>query len=252
MKAMLFDLSGVLYNGDQVIDGAIETIAHLQQSALQIRFITNTSQKTRQRIIDDLHALGFAIQDDQVYTATDVAKRWLVDQGLRPYCLVHRNIRSEFADMDQSNPNAVLIGDAAEDFTFEHLNRAFQLCQQGAVLAGIGYNRYYRKGEELLLDAGPFIKAIEFAADMQATILGKPSKTFFQQVLATTGVSASEALMIGDDGFGDVDGALNVGLQACLVRTGKYQPGDETRISGDFLIAESVVDAVARVLESNR
>ena len=36
--------------------------------------------------------------------------------------------------------------------------------------------------------------------------------------------------MVGDDIYGDVEGALNAGIPACLVRTGKYRTGDEDRI----------------------
>jgi hypothetical protein len=32
----------------------------------------------------------------------------------------------------------------------------------------------------------------------------------------------------------------------CLVRTGKYQAGDEGRIAGDFAMVDSMVEAVAR------
>ncbi|MDX1696585.1 MAG: TIGR01458 family HAD-type hydrolase [Ketobacteraceae bacterium] len=251
LKAILFDLSGVLYDGDQVIDGAVDAIERVQDTSLDIRFITNTSQKTRQRILDGLKEMGFSISDSQVYTATEIAKQWLEENDRRPYCLVHKQIREEFDELDQSDPNAVLIGDAGEDFTFANLNRAFQLCQQGAVLAGIGYNRYYSQDDQLMLDAGPFIKAIEFAADTEATILGKPSETFFEQVLATTGAKPEEALMIGDDVFGDVEGAIKAGLQGCLVRTGKYQQSDEDKISGDFFVAGSIVDAVEHALKQS-
>ena len=251
LKAILFDLSGVLYNGDQAIEGAVDTINRLQEADLQIRFITNTSQKTKERILADLEVLGFSIRPEQVYTATDVAIAWLEQNNLRPYCLVHKNIGQAFDTLDQRDPNAVLIGDAGEDFNFANLNQAFQLCQQGARLAGIACNRFYRKDDQLMLDAGPFIKALEFAADTRATILGKPSETFFQQVLASTGVQPAEALMIGDDVFSDVKGALDAGLKGCLVRTGKYQPGDEDRIDGHFLLADSVVDAVATALQQN-
>ena len=50
--------------------------------------------------------------------------------------------------------------------------------------------------------------------------------------------------MVGDDVFGDVEGALHSGLQACLVRTGKYRPADEEKISGDFHTLDSVGEAI--------
>jgi ribonucleotide monophosphatase NagD (HAD superfamily) len=118
----------------------------------------------------------------------------------------------------------------------------------GAPLLGVGYNRYYKSGDQLLLDVGAFIKAIEFGASVQATIVGKPNVEFFRQVIASTTTQAGRTLMVGDDVFGDVEGALNAGIHACLVRTGKYQPGDEGRVPGDFQVVDSVTDAVELAL----
>jgi HAD superfamily hydrolase (TIGR01458 family) len=248
VKAVFFDLSGVLYTGKAAIDGAVEAIQRIQQSGLQARFVTNTSRLSRQTLLANLRDLGFDIHPDQLYSAPAAARAWLIDHGKRPYCLVHENIRCEFADLDQDNPDAVVIGDAADGFNYENLNLAFRLCKQGAPLIGIGRNRYFKLEDELCLDAGPFINAIEYAASTEAIIMGKPDRAFFQQVLNSVDCSADETLMIGDDVFGDVEGALNAGLQACLVQTGKYLAGDEKRVEGEFLIRPSIGEIVDEVL----
>jgi HAD superfamily hydrolase (TIGR01458 family) len=251
INAVLFDLSGVLYEGNSVIPGALRSMERLGASPVAVRFITNTSRKTRGQLLEDLRTMGFSVTADQLFTAVDAAKSWLSKKGLRPHCLVHENIKGEFADFEQDHPNAVLIGDAAEAFSYDNLNRAFQLCLEGAPLVGIGYNLYFKSDSQLVLDAGPFIKAIEFAASVEATILGKPSVEFFNQAVASTSAVAEEVLMVGDDVFGDIEGALNAGMQACLVRTGKYRAGDEREISGSFRTVASVVEAVELALGRN-
>lgn len=243
-EVLLLDLSGVLYDGDTIIPGALQAVQRAQDSALDLRFITNTSRKTRSSLLTHLRNLGFAVADEQLFTAIDAACNWLRQRALRPYCLVHEDTLSEFVQFDQENPNAVLIADAAEGFTYERLNRAFQLCLEGAPLLGIGYNRYFKSGDRMLLDAGAFIRAVEFAAGVEATIVGKPSAEFFHQALAATGVAPQQALMVGDDVFGDVEGALGAEIPACLVRTGKYRGGDEDRVSGEFAVVDSIVEAV--------
>ncbi|PKH03817.1 TIGR01458 family HAD-type hydrolase [Psychromonas sp. MB-3u-54] len=244
LKALFIDLSGVLYEGDKVIPGAVAAIEKARASQLQLRFVTNTSRKTRAQLLNDLQRLGFEVQEKELFTAPVAVHAWLQEKKLRPYCLIHRNIKSEFADLLQTMPNAVVIGDAEQNFCYDKLNRAFQLCQQGAVLVGIGYNRYFKLEGQLLLDAGPFIKAIEFAASAPAIIIGKPSKDFFLQALGSTDLSVDQVLMIGDDIYGDIEGAINAGLLAGLVRTGKYQTGDEHKISAAHLTFNSIVDAV--------
>ncbi len=247
-RALFFDISGVLYQGDEIIPGAVEAVRQVRSAGFPLRFLTNTSRKTGRQIGRDLQRMGFDIAAEEIITAPSAARDWLAGQGLRPYCLVHRDIQDEFAALDQHDPNAVVIGDAAEDLNYNNLNRAFQLCHEGATLVGIGANRYFRQGDELLLDAGPFIKAIEYAASVEAVIMGKPAPAFFAQALADTGAEAGGVLMIGDDVHGDVEGALSAGLQACLVKTGKYQAGDEGRVEGDFQCAASVLEIVERVL----
>ncbi|WP_275862242.1 TIGR01458 family HAD-type hydrolase [Vibrio sp. CAU 1672] len=241
---MFFDLSGVLYEGEQLIPGAVEAVALAKKSGLQIRFVTNTSRKTSIRVYQDLQRLGFDLEPEQIFTAPAAAKALLMQRQLRPYCLIHNNIQSEFDDIDQTRPNSVFIADAEEALSYSALDRAFQLCQAGAPLIGVGLNRYFKLEGKLHLDAGPFIRAIEYAAATKAIIVGKPSAEFFAQVVASTTLSAREVLMVGDDVFGDVEGALNAGLQACLVKTGKYQPGDENQLGQPVLCVESVTEAV--------
>ena len=56
-----------------------------------------------------------------------------------------------------------------------------------------------------------------------------------------------EVLMVGDDVYGDVDGALHVGIAGCLVRTGKYQPDDEDKVAGEFMCIDSIAELPERL-----
>ncbi len=83
----------------------------------------------------------------------------------------------------------------------------------------------------LSLDAGPFVAALEYATGRQAILFGKPSRAFFEAALESLGCAAHEAVMVGDDVESDVAGAQAASLLGLLVKTGKYRPGDETRVA---------------------
>jgi len=250
IKAILFDISGVLHEDNTPIRGAIEALHLARNEQVVVRFVTNTSRSTSTDTLQALLQMGFDLSVDEVLTAPGAVRLALQQRQLRPYCLVHEKLRPEFADLDQNSPNAVVVADAAEGFTYENMNRAFQLIMDGAPLLGIGLNRYFRQNDQLLLDAGPFITALEYACDVEAEILGKPAKGFFQTAVESTGFTAEEVLMIGDDAFADVEGALAAGLRACLVQTGKYAPGDEEKIrQPGAWVCHSVVDAVNRAVK---
>jgi ribonucleotide monophosphatase NagD (HAD superfamily) len=164
LKALFIDLSGVLYEGKKVISGAVAAIEKARASQLKLRFVTNTSRKTRAQLLNDLKNLGFDLQEEELFTAPVAVHAWLQEKKLRPYCLIHHNIKSEFADLLQTMPNAVVIG---------------------------------------------------------------------------------------DDIYGDIEGAINAGLLAGLVRTGKYQTGDKNKISAAHLTFNSIIDAVDYALSDS-
>jgi len=248
VDCLMLDLSGVLYEGDDLVPGAVEALAAARKAGVPLRFVTNTSQKPRAVLLSDLRRLGFEVREGELFTAVDAARHWLVQRRLSPYCVVHDNIRLEVSELDVGQPNAVLVADAVEGFTYPVLNEAFRLCLAGAPLLAVGYNRYYRCGGQMWLDAGAFVRALEFAADVEAVIVGKPGREFFLQVLTSVPAAPACALMVGDDVFGDIEGALGAGIPACLVRTGKYREGDEARIEGDFALLPSIVEAVELAL----
>ena len=68
----------------------------------------------------------------------------------------------------------------------------------GAPLIAVHKARYYKRQDGLALGPGPFVTALEHAADTKATVVGKPEKTFFLEALRSTGCEPEEAIMIGD------------------------------------------------------
>ncbi|MDW7748449.1 TIGR01458 family HAD-type hydrolase [Halomonas sp.] len=229
LKAILLDISGVLAEDGKALPGAVEAVARLQASGMALRFLTNTSRKTSAAVCEELQRLGFAVEPTQVFTAPGAIRRYLEHHRLRPYLLIHEKLEPEFADLPPGEPDAVVLGDAEQRLDYAHLDEAFRLLLEGAPLLAVGTNRYFRQAGTLHLDAGPFVRALEYAAGVEARVLGKPAGDFFHAVLEEAGVAPGEALMVGDDVECDVAAAMAVGLQACLVRSGKYRPGDEAQ-----------------------
>ncbi|MDX1573193.1 MAG: TIGR01458 family HAD-type hydrolase [Methylophaga sp.] len=252
IKAILFDISGVLHVDKQALPGAVRMLADLQQSDLQLRFVTNTSRTTSQQTFSSLQNMGFQVKPEQIFTAPGAIRQAVLTRQLRPYFLIHPDLEAEFADIDQLQPNAVVVADAADRFDYMHLNHAFKLLMEGAPLLAIGRNRYFKSGDALQLDAGPFITALEYAANVEAEIFGKPAAGFFQAAVTSLSCTSDEVLMIGDDVEADVLGAMAAGLNACLVQTGKYQPGDENQLqNSNAWLAGDVVAAIQRLQDQN-
>jgi len=243
-QAILLDLSGVLYEGSKVIPGAVDMVNQARERQLILRFVTNTATKSSLQILAQLDTMGIPVSIEELFTAPMAAQAYIREHQLNPYALVHPSIQQDFTSGDEKY-NVVVLGDAREGLNYHNLNRAFRLCMEGAPLIAIGMNKYFKDDGGLMLDAGPFVHALEWAASTQAIIMGKPSVAFFEQVVNSTGLSADQCLMVGDDVISDVQGALDAGLQGCLVRTGKYQSGDEQQLTG----SARVIDSIAQLLD---
>lgn len=230
IKGLLLDLSGTIYMGNKAISRSCEAISRLREAMVPFQYITNTSRSTKESIYKKIRSFGIDVTLDEIFTAPSAIKDYLKDHALSPWLLTHRDIKSEFKDCENTNPKAVVLCDAADEFTYENLNKAFRLLQNGASLLAVGDNRYFKDGDEMSLDAGPFVRALEYASGKEAIILGKPSPAFFHAAASRLQCRPNEVLMVGDDVYSDVNGALRAGLKAALVQTGKYLKGDEQKI----------------------
>ncbi|NXK65687.1 LHPP phosphatase, partial [Sylvietta virens] len=205
------------------------SLRRIKASGLKLQLCTNETQATRENFVRKLRAMGFDISVAEVTAPAPAACCLLKERGLRPHLLVHDDLVPEFAEVDKTNPNCVVLGDAAENFTYANLNETFRLLigMEKPVLISLGKGRYYKETDGLKLDVGAYMKALEYACDIQAEVVGKPSKRFFESALAELGVPPEQAIMIGDDIVNDVGGAQQCGMRALQVRTGKYRPSDE-------------------------
>ncbi len=231
IRAALLDLAGVIYDGDTPIPGAIEAVGQLRDAGLSIRFLTNTTRTPRGELLRRLHGMGLPIEDEQLFTPAQAARAWLQARGLSPHLLVHPALEQDFAGLPRGEAEAVVVGDAAQGFSYDALNAAFRKLLHAEAFVALARNRSFKDDDgELSLDTGAFVTALEYASRREAVLLGKPAADFFRGALASLGSDGKDAVMVGDDAEADVAGALEAGLGAALlVRTGKYRPGDESR-----------------------
>lgn len=249
--ALLIDLDGVLYQQNELIAGALDSIRWIEKEHIDYLYLTNTTSKCRASLLDKFRQMGFDTKPERIITPIVATSQWFKKQGITSAALfVKPDACHDFSGVeavDIQNPvpvEAVVIGDLGEAWDYATLNAAFRFLLQEPrpVLIALGMTRYWRGNDGLNLDVAPFVKALEHATDCRAEVIGKPSANFFHSALDIIGYSADKAIMIGDDIVADVDGGRKAGMRGLLVRTGKFREQDlDSSIEIDGLL-ESFAD----------
>jgi HAD superfamily hydrolase (TIGR01458 family) len=251
IDGLLIDLDGTVYEGSSLVPGVEKAVELLRTAEIPFLFTTNTSRKSRSGVVSDLTAMGFPVHAEEILTAPVAAAAWLRSRGIESVqLLVAESTHADFRDfvVTDQNPEAVLVGDLGAGFTFERLNSAFRNLRSGAELVAIHRNRFWLPDAGPTLDAGPFVAALEYASDREATLIGKPAPAFFAMAAEILGQPVAHLAVIGDDLESDIRGGRQAGLVTIQVRTGKFDEAATRSIPAEQA-PHRIADSLARVPE---
>jgi HAD superfamily hydrolase (TIGR01458 family) len=153
-------------------------------------------------------------------------------QGKRVLALTMQALISDLEGLELvgEGADAVLLGGADETpetglvFSYMNLARAFGELELGAELYCLHRNRWWQTTRGPMLDSGAFVAGLEYAANAEAKVLGKPSPQYFAAACEALDADPTMTWMVGDDLESDIAGAQGVGMRTVLLRTGKFRP----------------------------
>lgn len=258
--ALLLDLDGTLYVSGAAVPGAPETVAALRRAGIPFRFVTNTTSRPRAGLVERLQGYGFTAAPEEVLTPVTAAARIARARGctvVAPF--LPRPALADLSDLAlvggtsglpaDRTPQAVLVGDLGEQWTYALMQEAFTYVLDGALLIALSRDRYWRRGGVLALDAGPFVAGLEYATSRPAILAGKPSPEFFRAAVASLPAGSAERglAMIGDDLWSDVRGAQEAGYRGWLVRTGKFR---EDALQESGIVPDRILESITDLREA--
>jgi HAD superfamily hydrolase (TIGR01458 family) len=249
MAAILLDVDGVFHVYGEPIPGGADAVRRLRERGHRLRFVTNNTTRARSALAEELRAMGLQLEDAELQTAARAAAHAL--KGKRVLALTMQAIIGDLEGVELvgEHAEAVLLGGADETeetnrvFSYMNLARAFAELEAGAELYCLHKNRWWQTSRGPLLDSGAFVAGLEYAADVEATVLGKSSPTYFEAAVEELDADPKHAWMVGDDFESDVLGPQRLGMKTALVRTGKFRP-DAVESSGTMpdAILSSIAD----------
>jgi 4-nitrophenyl phosphatase len=231
LSAIVSDLDGVTYRGDDPIESAVQAFQRWHDDGLLYAFVTNNSTKSAGEFAEKLNGMGIPAAPERIVTTSAVAAdrlTTLVAPGSRVMVIgataLVRAVEERGFEIADEDVSAVVAGlDRA--FTFEKLARAQTALLQGAHFIGTNPDPMLPHGDGFEPGAGSILKAIETASGTAPTIIGKPEPDLVHMAIKILGTDPGSTYMLGDQIMTDIMAGHKAGLRTILVRTGVAEKG---------------------------
>lgn len=252
IEIFFFDCDGVLWHGNNVLEGAVDTLKELFKQKKKIFFITNNSTKSRNSFLAKFHDLGFTfVTSENVLCTAYAAAQYIHDQEIfssrkkKVYIIGEKGICDEmdFFKLDwlggsKDNDKKININEHCKVEVDKDI---------GAVVVGMDFNINYYKiqyaqlcinqlnaqfiatnrdalgnftSSQVWAGTGSIVSSIESAVSKKPIILGKPNTYMIDNLLKQLQIDKSKVIIVGDRLNTDIDFAKNCKIKSILVSTG--------------------------------
>lgn len=235
--AILCDLDGVVYAGDEAIDGAVQTLHELGGRGIPVAYVTNNASRSPQEVAAHLRGFGLDVTAGQVFGSAPAGVALLTDvlaasaprgpDPGRPAAVLV--VGSDFlrGEVERAGhrvvagaadrPDAVIQGfDPA--VSWADLAQASFAIRRGAEWIATNTDLTIPRAEGIAPGNGALIEAVSRATGTRPRAAGKPEPLLFLR--AAEALGARNPLVVGDRLDTDILGGNRAGFDTALVLTG--------------------------------
>lgn len=229
IKVIAFDLDGTIYNGNQIIDGAFETIDFFRSIGKEIVFFTNNSSQSRSQIFNKLSKFSINLQEKNVYCCSYAFKVYLKTENYKNVFIVGSDtLKEELSglginivnDRTYNEVDAMLIG-MDLDFNYSRLASAYEVLQRNQrckiIVSNVDPSFPVEKGLRKP-GCGAIVSSILTAANRDYDFMvGKPDSFILTIIGKEKNVPYEKILVIGDSYDSDILMAKNANAHSILI-----------------------------------
>jgi glycerol 3-phosphatase-2 len=257
--AVVLDLDGVLWLGDEPLPGAADAVARFRAAGLAVGFMTNNSSLPVSGYVDKLARIGVDADPSEVLTSA-LAAAELLAADLPPgskilacsgpgvvEALEARGFEVVDAGQPDPGPVAAVVVGWHRTFDFDRLDRASGAVRAGARFVATNTDATYPAPDGLLPGNGALVAAVATAAGRRPEVAGKPEPPTVALVRARFG---ERGVMAGDRP--STDGALAeaLGWPFALVVSSATLSGDESADHDAAFVGPSLASLADKIIDA--
>jgi len=224
-KHLVLDLDGTVFVGDQILPGAVESIARLRSLNKGISFLSNNSSRSKSDYVKMLRTFGIELEEHDIVLSTDATLRFLEAQKVKKvYVLGTQSLEDIVTqkgfELSTVDPEFVVVGYDTE-LTYEKLRIACRLINSNIDFVATHCDLVCPTPTGPVPDVGLLVAMIEGATGRAPyRTFGKPNVETIDDICDANGLSKADVLMVGDRLYTDIQMAFAAGIDSLLVLTG--------------------------------
>jgi HAD superfamily hydrolase (TIGR01450 family) len=247
--ALILDLDGVIWRGNQPIEGSPEAVDRLRKAGHRLIFVTNNSNPTVEDLVEKLAGFGVSAEPEEIVTSAQAAASLVEPDSTALVCGgpgVIQALEERGARPVQSGDADVVVVGFHRDFDFQRLTAAFRAVIAGARLIGTNHDPTYPTPDGPVPGGGSLLAAVATAAGVEPTVAGKPNDAMVEMVRDRLGDDVDSAVLVGDRPSTDGQLARRLGVDFALVLSGTAAEELDDPQDAD---AEFVADDLASLVD---
>lgn len=224
-KGFICDMDGVIYHGNNLLDGVIPFVTWLLGEKENFVFLTNSSERTPVELSQKLKRMGLDVPVKHFYTSALATAEFLSNQcpGGSAYVIGEAGLLNALYDkgicMNDVNPDYVVVGET-RTYNFEKIEKAIALVNKGAKLIGTNPDITGPTESGIMPATGALISPIEIATGKKAYFVGKPNPLMLRHAMKTLGCHSYETAIVGDRMDTDIVAGIETAVDTVLVLSG--------------------------------
>lgn len=244
----ILDLDGVVWRGNQPIEGSSQAIGRLKELGQKVFFVTNNSLLTPDEYVEKMDSFGITVEKRQIFTSA-LAAASMLDVSERVYVIGGRNgVKSAVQSHGNEIVEDPLLVDAVvvgwdPGITFEKLTVAMRAIRNGARYIATNSDPTYPNPDGLLPGTGSIAAAVAVASGVEPVFAGKPNQPIVD--LIRPHLSGDDDVMVGDRLSTDGKFAEVLDVHFGLVQTGVREPFNPSDVAESTTISPNLRSLVA-------
>ncbi len=228
IRALVLDLDGVLWRGQQILPGVPELFRLLEERSLRYCLASNNATLTIETVQARLTSIGVQVRPEALVTSAHAAAGYVQRHYREPprvLVIGEEGLRQALVEagctlVETAEGAAVVVVGMDRALTWPKLVEAGLAIAGGATFIGTNPDRTFPTERGIGPGNGAILAALETATGRPPIIVGKPEPHLFVEAMTRMAVPPEQTLVVGDRLETDIVGGVRAGMRTALLLTG--------------------------------